>query len=310
MAEKRDLVIIGGGPAGLTAAIYAARKALDALVLEAGTFGGQMVLTHSIENYPGFPNPVAGVELANLMAEQAKTMGAELRELEAVTKLEFKNDAKLVFTAKEVYETKALIIATGSVYQHLNIPGEKEFTGRGVSYCATCDAPFYKGKIVTVVGGGNTALQDALYLSEITSKVFLIHRRSEFRADEVFQNRVFKRENIELVLNSEVKAIKGKEKVEAIDVFNKQTSKIKEVKVDGIFIAIGQVPVSKLWQDAIKTNERGYIIVNDHQETNIPGVFAAGDVTGAKGQIIIAAGQGAIAALSAYDHIKAKEKPA
>ena len=303
--EKRDLIIIGGGPAGLTAALYVARKVLDTLVLERKNFGGQMIVTDIIENYPGFPQGIKGIELANFMVEQARKFGAELREFEPVNKVEFKNESKLVFTERQAYEAKALIIATGAEYRHLNIPGEKELTGKGVSYCAVCDGPIFKDKIVAVVGGGNTALQDALYLSDIVSKVYLIHRREEFRADEIFQNRVLSKKNIETVLNSEVKAIFGKKAVSAINVFNNKTKQMSELKVNGVFIAIGQVPLTKLIQEAgVKTDVRGYILVNSNQETNIPGVFAAGDVTGGKGQIVIAAGQGAIAALSAYEYIK------
>lgn len=291
-----DVVIIGGGPAGLTAAIYAGRKGLKTLLLEGELLGGNMNFAHVIENYPGFES-ISGMELAEHMVKQAEKY-AEIK-LEKVTEL----GERYVKTEFGTYETKVIIIATGTVHRKLNIPGEEKFLGKGVSYCATCDAPLFQGKRVAVIGGGNSALSAALYLSELAEKVYLIHRRDEYRADRVLVERI-KSSSIEEVLDSVVEEIKGDGQVKSITIKNVKTGKRKEINVGGVFIYIGTKPITELVEPLNVELNDGFIKVNRRMQTNIPWIFACGDITGIEFQIAKAVGEGCVAALSAYKYLK------
>lgn len=296
-----DLIIVGTGPAGLSAAIYSARMGLKTLVL--GESLGSAAEALIIENYPGFKR-ISGLELVEKMREQAEEFGAIIHLPETVVNLDLKNKIKKVKTESNVYTCKAVIIATGCTHKKLEVPGEEKFMGKGVSYCVTCDGPLFKGKRVAVVGGGNAATAAALYLKDLTSNVFLIHRREELRADEILKRRVVAG-GITLLFNSEVKAIIGGNFVEKILVFNRKTGEERLLDVDGVFIYIGEVPQSSLARKAgVLVDEEGFIIVNRKQETNIEGVYAAGDVTGNVRQIGTAVGEGITAAVNSYLYIR------
>jgi len=300
-----ELVIIGAGVAGLTAGIYGARSGLKTLILEEKVPGGAAADAPLIENYPGFPQGISGMELTERMVKQAEKMGVEIHQLERVIKLDIKTKEKKVKTDKAVYTAAALIIASGSHHKKLGIPGEEEFRGRGVSYCAVCDGAFFKGRRVIVIGGGNSAAVSAIYLSNIASNVKLIHRRSQLRAEEALLNALHDR-NVEIVWNTEVREIRGNTKVETIVLFNNKTGKISELEVDGVFIQVGEKPNSQFAQEAgVKVDKDGYIIVDSRQRTNLEGVYAAGDVTACPvKQIGTAVGQAIVAANEAFGYIK------
>lgn len=305
-----ELIIIGAGPAGLSAALYSGRGKIKTLVIDKSAIpGGQIATTSLIEDYPGV-KALSGEELGRIMMEQAKEFSANFSFNEEVKEVDLHN--KIVKTDKGEYKAKAIIIATGAVERKLNVPGEKELKGRGVSYCAVCDAPFFKDKEVIVVGGGNSALDESLYLSKFVKKLYIVHRRDKLRADKVLQERAFANPKIEFIWNTEVKEIKGKDKVEGVVLYNKKTGEEKEMKVDGIFIYIGMLPNTKMFKGQLEMDERGYIITNERMETNIPGVYAVGDVRKSPvKQAITAASDGAIAALMAEKYIeelKEKEK--
>ncbi len=298
-----DLIIIGGGPAGMAAAIYGARYGLKTLILEKAVVGGNQAVSPLIENYPGFEE-ISGSELTDRMKNQVKRAGATIKEITEVTKLELDGDPKKVYVSGEVFTAKAIIIATGTHHRKLNVPGEEKLQGRGVSQCATCDAPLFKGKTVVVVGGGNTALTDALYIKDVASKTYLVHRRDDFRAEKVLKERVLA-SDIEVLWNSEIKEILGDDRVTGVRVVNNKSGEEQIIKCDGVFVEIGEIPESKIAAEAgVKVNESGEIITNMEQETNIPGVYAAGDVSLGFKQISVAVGQGATAANSAYLHIQ------
>lgn len=290
-----DLIIIGGGPAGLTASIYAKRFGLNTLLIEKLGTGGQVPLTDLVENFPGFPEGISGVELATKITEQAKRFNSEIIN-EEVLEVDF-GEPKRVKTSVSVYESKGIIIATGANPKKLNIPGEREFTGRGVSYCAVCDAYFYKNKDVVVVGGGDSALTEALYLTTFVNKLYLIHRRDKFRAAQYLQEKVLKNNKIEIILNSELKEIKGEKRVEKVIVYNKEKNENFELNVNGVFIYVGLNPNSEMFKDKITLDENGFIITDEDMRTNIKFVYAAGDVRKKSlRQIITACSDGAIAA--------------
>lgn len=298
-----DLIIIGGGPAGLTAAIYAARRAVKTLVL-VREFGGQAVYASKVENFPGF-DMISGFELMEKMKAQAERLGAEVKGTE-IKEIKKEND---IFSVHDKdgnsYEGKSLILSFGAVPRKLGLPNEDKFKGNGISYCATCDAPFYKNKNVAVIGGGNAALDAALLLAKFAAKVYLIHRRDEFKGETVRVDDVKKLSNIEIILNSEVKEIKGEKNITGAAVVRNDNGESRDLEVNGIFVEIGHIVESEFISKMVTLDPRKQIIVNDKNETNVPGVFAAGDATTVPyKQIIIAAGEGAKAALSAYSYLQ------
>jgi len=298
-----DVIIIGGGPAGITSAIYTSRQLLKTLVITRDV-GGQVVKTPDIENYPGF-DLVSGPELANKFINQAKKFGSETT-FDEVTKIEVKENKFQVFGQKDTYQSLSLILAFGKVPRRLNIPGEKEFKGKGVSYCATCDAPFFKNKTVVVSGGGNSAFDAVLLLSKIAQKVYLIHRRDEFTAEEIRVEKTKSLKNVEIITKANVSEIKGTKNVEAI-VYSKD-NKTAEIKADGIFVEIGYIVEDGLIKNFVDMDEKNQIIVKKDHSTSRPGVFAAGDLTNSYyKQIVISAGEGAIAAISAAKYLDSKQ---
>jgi thioredoxin reductase (NADPH) len=303
--ESWELIIVGAGAAGLASGIYGARSGLKTLVLDEKLAGGTTADAPVIENYPGFQS-ITGVELAQNMAAQCRSSGATIREFETVASLDLKGAEKIVRTNRGVYEAKAVVIASGSRYREMGVPGEKEFRGKGVSYCGICDGPLFKGKRVLVVGGGNSAVITALYLSGIVSEVKIVHRRDAFRAEEALVKDLKRKENAEILWNTEMKEIKGGKVVEKVVVFNNKTGETAELNVDGVFVQVGEVPNSQLAKDAgVEVDERGYIKVDVFQRTNISGVYAAGDVTNHPvKQVGTAVGQGITAALEAYGFIR------
>lgn len=303
MAEW-DLVIIGAGPAGLTAGIYAGRSRLKTLVLEEKMPGGEAAVTPWVENYPGFEN-ISGLELIQKMASHCRKFGAQMNELERVVSLDFKGEKRLAKTDKNTYGASAIIVATGTHHRLLNVPGEEEFQGRGVSYCALCDGAFFKGKKVIVAGGGNSAAVSARYLANVASNVKLVHRRNQLRAEEASVE-ALKTQKVKFLWNSKIQEIKGDSIVKSVVLRNNKTGETSEVEVDGVFVQIGEVPNTELVKEAgVDVDELGYIIVDSRQRTNLPGVFAAGDVTnGPVKQIGTAVGQAIVAATQAFGYIK------
>jgi len=299
-----ELVIIGAGPAGLAAGIYGVRSGLKTLVLEEKIAGGTAVDAPIIENYLGFPS-ISGFDLAQKMVDHTKNLSVSIHEFEAITKLNLKGEEKIVTTDKESYSAKALIIASGSRYRELGVPGEREFRGRGVSYCGLCDGPLFKGKRILVVGGGNSALITTLYLAGLAAEVKIVHRRDAFRAEEALVRAIEKKENVKTLWNTEVKEIKGEKLVNKAVLLNKEGI-LEELMVDGIFVQVGEDPNSQLAREAgVAVNEDGYIIVDMLQRTNIVGVYAAGDVTSHPvKQVGTAVGQGITAATQAYSYIR------
>ena len=299
-----DLIIVGGGPAGLSAAIYMARAKYRVLLLEKAGIGGQITITSEIVNYPGVER-TSGKELTEQMRYQAEAFGAEFAIAE-VLDMELTSEVKVIHTTKGIYRSLGVILATGANPRKLGFKGEREFQGRGVAYCATCDGALYKEKVVAVVGGGNTSLEDCLYLSNVAKKIYLIHRRDEFRGDEILVKRIkeLKRQGkIELVLNSQVVEVLGDEKVSAIKVFNKITSNTKTLDVDALFVAIGRTPDTEIFGD-LKRDDYGYIVVDENKKTSILGVFCGGDVSNTHlRQIVTACGDGATASLSINEYL-------
>ena len=300
-----DLIVIGAGPAGLTAGIYGARSGLESLVLEEKTPGGEAADTPLVENYPGFPEGISGRDLVDKMAEHCEKVGAEIKELETVKKLELEDEKKVVKTNRASYTTSVVIVASGCHYRTLGVPGEGEFRGRGVSYCAVCDGPFFKGGNVLVVGGGNSAAVSAIYLSNLASDVKLAHRRSELRAEAALEEDL-NGQGVEILWNTELKEITGDSKVKSVVVFDNKTGETSRIEVDGVFIQVGEEPNSHFAKEAgIVVDKGGYIVVDERQRTNIDGVYAAGDVTNCPvKQIGAAVGQAIIAATEAFGYIK------
>ncbi len=296
-----DVIIIGAGPAGLTSALYLLRANKKVLLLEAKNYGGQIINANKIENYPGIES-ISGFDFANNLFNQVKKLGVEIK-YETVLKI---NEDKKVITNKNEYQSKAIIIATGASNRKLNIPNENKYLSKGVSYCATCDGPFYKNKIVAVVGGGNTALEDALYLSNIAQKVYLIHRREEFRGESKYLEELKKKSNVEFILNSNIISIDGNEYLENITIKD-QENNINKLNIDGLFIAIGQTPQNEIFNNIVSLDEKGYIITNNEVCTNIDGIFVAGDnhVKDLR-QLTTAVSDGSIAATKAIININKK----
>ena len=294
-----DIIIVGAGSAGLTAAIYAKRAGKKVLVLEAMNYGGQIVNAYDIENYPANPH-INGFDLATQMYKQALDLGMEFK-LEKVQKI-IDGKIKQVLTKDAKYECKSIILATGSLNKKLGLKREDEFVGKGVSYCATCDGNFYKDKIVAVVGGGNAAVEDALYLANIARKVYLIHRRDDFRADAFSVDKLKKFENVEFILKGQVTELKGNEKLEEIVILIDGNE--KELVIDGLFVAVGREPANDFVKDLIKLDEKGYIEALEDCQTNVKGILVAGDCRTKKiRQLVTATADGATAAAGAIDYI-------
>jgi thioredoxin reductase (NADPH) len=303
--EGWELIIIGAGAAGMSAGIYASRSGLKTLIVEERIIGGATADAPLVENYPGFQS-VTGTELTQKMAAQCQNSGVSIHEFERVTALDLKGRIKSVKTDKDAYETSAVIIASGCRYREIGVPGEKEFRGRGVSYCGICDGPLFKGKRVLVVGGGNSAVITALYLSGIASEVKIAHRRDSFRAEDALVKGLQVKGNAQILWNTELKEIRGEKLVNRVLVFDNKRGETKELPVDGVFVQVGEDPNSQLANEAgIEVDQDGYIKVDQRQLTNIEGVFAAGDVTNHPvKQVGTAVGQGITAALEAYAFIR------
>ena len=296
-----DIIIVGAGPAGLTAAIYGRRALKSVLVLEALSYGGQIINTLDIENYPAAAH-ISGFDFATNLYNQVKELGAEVK-FEKVTNITDMGDIKKVATAKNEYEAKTIILATGADNRKLGLENEDSLIGKGISYCATCDGNFFKGKDVAVVGGGNTALEDTLYLTDLVNKVYLIHRRDEFRGDPTIVEKLKEKNNVEFIYNSNVTKLISNDKLEAIEVTNKDGSK-KEISVSGLFVAIGKVPENENFKNLISLDDSGYIIASEDCHTNIEGIFVAGDNRVKElRQLVTATSDGAIAATEAVKYI-------
>ena len=299
---KTDIVIIGAGAAGMTAAVYAARGGNSAIVLEQNVHGGQIVNTGEVENYPAILS-ISGVEFAGNLYEQATSHGADIR-YEKVTGFDFSGPVKVVETDEGRYECKAVILANGVVKRKLGVPGEEKFQGRGVSYCATCDGGFFRGKKTAVVGGGNTALEDALFLANLCEEVTLIHRRDEFRGDAHNVKAVLARENIRILYDTVPLEVLGGQQVTGLKVQYKKTGEESELAVDGVFVAVGQIPQNELFRGTVEMDESGFVAAGEDTKTNVPGVFAAGDTRQKLvRQLVTAAADGAVAAVMAGGYI-------
>lgn len=306
MSEERiyDVVIIGAGPAGMTAAVYASRANLDTLLLERGAPGGQMADTELIENYPGFES-ILGPELSTKMFEHAQKFGA-VYAFGDVDRVEDHGDYKEVIAGDKTYKTKTIIITTGAEYRKLGIPGEEELTGRGVSYCAVCDGAFFRDDEIVVIGGGDSAVEEGMYLTRFAKKVTVIHRRDELRAQKILQDRAFENEKIEFIWDTVVEEIKEADgKVGSLILKNVKTGETEELETPGVFIYIGTVPLSEPFKSLGIVDEEGYIPTDENMETKVPGIFAAGDVRVKDlRQVVTATGDGSIAAEAAIEYIE------
>jgi len=303
MSDLYDVVIIGAGPAGLAAAVYTGRARLNTLVLEKGVPGGQILLTDLVENYPGFPDGAVPFQLMDNFRKHAEKFGAKL-ETDEAREIRKKEKIWHIIGNRGEYFTKIVIIATGSGHSKLDVPKEEELTGKGISYCATCDGAFFKDKEVGVVGGGDNALTEALFLTKYCKKVTIIHRRDEFRAEKILQERIFAHEKIDILWDSIVLEIQGEERFESISVKNVKTNKISQMKYDGLFVSIGTVPNSGFVKGFLDLDEKGYLKVDSSMAASHPGIFAAGDITNAcPEQMATAVGTGVAAALSVDEYL-------
>ena len=299
--NQYDIIIIGAGPGGLTAGIYAGRQGTKNLIIDKGLAGGIGREVPEMENYPGFES-ISGLELVKIMKEQAQK-NCELHENEEVKDIKKENGIFHVKTDKDNYITRSIILATGSSHRHLNVTGEEKFLGRGVSYCATCDGLFFQNRNVIMVGGGNTALQEGIYLNNLGANVSIVHRRDEFRAQKHLQD-IVKSEGIKTILNSTVEEIKGEMVVESVVLKNVKTDELKEIPTDGIFISVGYIPHTELAEQLnVNLDETGHIITDKNQKTNVDYVYAVGDVCAGLKQWVVACGEGAVAATSAFKDI-------
>jgi len=298
----KDIIIIGGGPAGLVAALYAGRAQLDALMMEKQFQGGQMVTTNEVENYPGFVD-ITGSDLANIMYEHAKKFGG-IMEYKEVLDIQIDGDIKKVITDTETYETKVVILSMGAKPKKLGLDREDVLGGRGISYCATCDGGFFRNKVVAVVGGGDTAVEDALHLSRIVKKVYLIIRKESLTANKVAQEKLFKTDNVEIIWNSVVTKLYGEESLTGIQVKNTKYDKISELEMNGLFVAIGSTPSTELVKDLVELNKQGYIISDESCKTSVDGIFAIGDIrTKSVRQVLTAAADGAVSIYEAEKYL-------
>lgn len=301
-----DIVIIGAGPAGLTAAIYGRQARKNILILEKETYGGQILKADKVKNYPGF-NEISGFEFANKLYNQAKDLNPDIKFEEAI---EIKNYSgyKEVITNKNTYKTKAIIIATGAKSRKLGLNNEDKLIGKGISYCATCDGMFFKNKEVAITGGGNTAIDDALYLSNIVKKLYIIYRQKEFKIDSINLSKLKEKSNVEFILNTNIKNIIGEDKLNGIIIEDNDTNEKKQLNIDGLFIAIGHIPVSSICKNLIDIDNKGYIIANEDCATNIDGIFAAGDIRIKNiRQLTTACSDGTTAVLNACKYLNTKK---
>jgi thioredoxin reductase (NADPH) len=310
-AEKKEIenvLIIGSGPAGLTAAIYAARANLEPLMIEGEEVGGQLMTTTDVENYPGFPDGIMGPDLMTVTKKQAERFGTRFIS-KNVTKVDFSTKPFKAWVGDELYQAKSVIISTGASAKYLGLEAEKKLLGRGVSACATCDGAFFRDQKVAIVGGGDTAMEEATFLTRFASKVYVIHRRDEFRASKIMADRVMNHPKIEVLWNSELKDIMGENGVEKIQLFNNQTNETTEMDIDGVFIAIGHKPNTDIFKDQLEMNEVGYLVTQPKSTyTSVEGVFAAGDVQDDHyRQAITAAGTGCMAAIDAERWLENQE---
>lgn len=303
-----NVIIIGSGPAGLTAALYAARANLSPLIISGNEFGGQIALTNEVENYPGFPDGITGPELTELMRQQAERFGARF-EVDHVSNVELGQHPFVLETENEArFETKSLIIATGASPRRLGVPGEMELTGRGVSYCATCDGFFFRGKEVAVIGGGDSALQEGLFLTRFASKVSIVHRRHDLRAQPILQERARENPKIDFVWDSVVKDVQGNATVDALDLINVRTGAESALPVQGVFVYIGHFPNTELFRGKLDMDDEGYLRVDERLHTKVPGVFAAGEAHDhIFKQAIVSAGYGCMAAMEAEKFLASME---
>lgn len=298
-----DLMIIGGGPAGLSSAIYASRARLDMLLLEDKVMGGQVRNSFVVENYPGFKK-ISGAELADLMQEQAEALGANIDEFDIIEKVKFTNEEKIVETDDYIYKPKAVIIATGASPRKLPAKNAEEFEGKGIHYCAVCDGAMYQDKVVAVVGGGNSALEEAIFLTNFAKKVYIIRRYDYFRGEKAVLEAVEKNEKIEILYNEDLIAVEGSEFLERAVIKNTLNGEEKKIELDGIFGSIGNEPMVNLFKEYIDVNERNFIVTDEHMRTNVEGVYAVGDVREKEyRQITTAVADGTIAALEAEKYI-------
>ena len=311
VTETYDVAIVGAGPGGLTAAIYCARGRRSTVVLERNMAGGQIALTDLVENYPGFPEGISGFDLATKMKDQAVKFGAEVREIESVSELRADPEGGyVVVTDREEIRTRTVILAPGVEPRRSGIPGEAEFIGRGVSWCATCDGALYRGKTVAVIGGGDSALEEGMFLTKFADKVYLVHRRDELRAARIAQERAFANPKFEFVWDSIPKQIDGSEMVEALEVENVKTGEGRSLPVNGVFMYIGQIPNTSWLKDTVELDEYGYIVTDGLLRTELPGVFACGDArANPLKQIAMAVGEGALAAIQAGRYLDDLDSP-
>jgi thioredoxin reductase (NADPH) len=299
MAKEYDVIIIGGGPAGLSAGIYASRSRLRTLLIEKGMFGGLIANAELVENYPGFPDGISGFDIGERMSQQASKFGLKTLSAE-VTGVDLLKDIKTIYTTEGDFSAKAIIIASGAERKRLGVPGEELFINRGVSYCATCDGALFKDRIVAVAGGGDSAVEEALFLTRFASKVIIIHRRNQLRASKMAQERALSHKKIELMWDTVVEEIKGNNKVSELVARNVKTRETSQIAVDGIFVYVGQIPNTGFLKGAVPLDKEGYIITDDRMGTQVKGVYAAGDIRrNSSRQVITAAGDGATAAISA-----------
>jgi len=306
-SKKCEVIIIGGGPAGLTAGLYTSRARLHTLLIQNALFGGQMTTTELIENYPGFPQGITGDELSRLMEEQAKRFGIETVNQEVV-EVRLEGDLKHVRTHESSYLCEALIICTGTEYRRLGVPGEETFVGKGVSFCATCDGAFFKDSRIVVVGGGDSALTEAIFLTKFVKEVTIIHRRDALRATKIYQDRALANPKIKFLWNSVVQEIKGDKSVQSILVKNVKTGEVTEHETEGIFLFVGLSPRTQFLKNLVQMDKEGYILTNENCETSVRGIFAAGDCRKKLlRQIATAVGDGATAAFAAEKYLEGKK---
>jgi thioredoxin reductase (NADPH) len=303
-----DIIIIGAGPAGLTAAIYAARSGLKTAIFEKAMIGGQITVTQDVENYPGFENAIGGFDLTEQMRKQALRFETEFIE-EEVIEIGLEGKCKIIGTHDKEYKAKTIIFCSGAYPRRLNVPGEEKLTGRGVSYCATCDGALYRGKTVAVVGGGDSAIEEGLFLTKFAETVYVIHRRDTLRAQFIIQQRAFKNPKMKFIYDTVLQEIRGEGKVSEVELYNRKADKQSTLKVDGVFIYVGVLPNTGLLESRLNLDAAGFVITDEYMHTNIPGVFAAGDIRSkVLRQVVTAANDGAIAAWSADKWITEHEE--